>query len=254
MLTMAMDPRAEAAYALDHGVGRQHLKPEVRAEYDQLVAEGYLEERTRVQREHRADTIGHGGTYLRFDDEGITIRNWFRTYRIGWAEVRRFTDGSVGGDGSAGDRGGKWVLAVSLHTGRTVIASSTKAWNVAPSKTLVAVGLAAERYGIPADLTGTIERGSFPATLLGTSATIRVTIRDDRLALDGRDPILEVTECTEPVQPRDILTLSHDGTDVEVLAIRQIFAAGRWEQVAHVGDIGWWHAHWDSNPPAFTDP
>jgi hypothetical protein len=103
--------------------------------------------------------------------------------------------------------------------------------------------VAEHRYGrphrVPADLSGTIERGSFPATLLGTSATIKVTIRDERLARDGRDPIAEVTECTEPVQPRDILTLSRDGTEVEVVAIRQIFAAGRREQVAYVGDV--WH-------------
>jgi hypothetical protein len=67
--------------------------------------------------------------------------------------------------------------------------------------------------------------------------TIRVTIRDERLARKGRDPILEVTERTEPVQRGDILALSHDGTEVEVLGIRQIFAAGRWEQVAYVGDV-----------------
>lgn len=31
--------------------------------------------------------------------------------------------------------------------------------------------------------------------------------------------------------------MSHDGTEVEVLGVRQIFAAGRWEQVANVGDV-----------------
>ena len=178
-----------------------------------------------------AVTIGRAGSWLRFDDEGVTIRNLFRTNRIGWAEVRHFTDGCAGeGDTS-------WALAVQLHSGPTVIAWGTTATDAASSKTLVAVGQAAERYGIPAGLTGTIERGSFPATLLGASGTIRVTIRDERLARDGRDPILEIIGRTEPVQPRDILTLSHDGTGVEVLGIRQIFAAGRWEQVAYVGNV-----------------
>jgi hypothetical protein len=178
-----------------------------------------------------AITIRGAGGSLRFDDQGITIRNLSRTHRIGWTEVRRFTDGC------AGESDYLWALAVQLHNQLTVIAWGTTATDVAPSKTLVAVGQAAERYGIPADLTGTIERGSFPATLLGTSETIRVTIRDERLARDGRDPILEVTERTEPVQRGDILALSHDGTEVEVLGIRQIFAAGRWEQVAYVGDV-----------------
>lgn len=41
-------------------------------------------------------------------------------------------------------------------------------------------------------------------------------------------------ERPEPVHRGDILTLSHDGTTVEVLGVRQIFAAARWEQVAYV--------------------
>jgi hypothetical protein len=97
----------------------------------------------------------------------------------------------------------------------------------------VSIAQAAQRYNIPADLTGTIERGSFPTTLLGTSETITVTIRDARLADDSREPILEVIQRTEPVQPGDILALSHDGTEVEVLGVRQMFAGGRWEQVAY---------------------
>jgi Bacterial PH domain len=171
---------------------------------------------------------------LRFDDQGVTVRNVFRTYRIGWAEVRRFTDGSVGGGTPEGGGGGQWALRVVLHNGRTVTAKATKAWTVAPSKTLVAIGQAAERYDIPADLTGTIERGSFPATLLGVSGTITVTIRDARLAGDSRGAILEVIQRTEPVQPNDILALSNGGTDVEVVGVRQISAGGRWEQVAYV--------------------
>jgi len=178
-----------------------------------------------------AITIGDG---VRFDDQGVTIRNLFRTHRIGWAEVHHFADGCTAGDGHSNS---KWVLAVVLNNGRTVMAWRTAAPDVAPSKTLVAVGQAAARYGIPADLAGTIERGTFPAALLGISGAIRVTIRDERPARGGRAPVLEVIERTEPLQPGDILALSHDGTEVEVLGTRQMFAMGRWEQLAHVGDI-----------------
>lgn len=78
-----------------------------------------------------------------------------------------------------------------------------------------------EHYDIQADLTGTIERRSFLATLLGASGTITVTIRDESLADDGREPVLEVIQRTEPVQPGDILTLNHNGTQVKVLGVRR---------------------------------
>jgi hypothetical protein len=166
-------------------------------------------------------------------DRGVTVRNLFRTHRIDWADVRRFTDGYLGGGDDQGSAGW-WALAVVLHSGRTIAAWATAAMRVAPSKTLVSIGLAAQRYNIPADLTGSIERGSFPATLLGASRTIRVTIRDARLPYDGREATLEVIHRTEPVQPGDILAVSHGETDVEVLGMRQMFAGGRWEQVAYV--------------------
>jgi hypothetical protein len=167
------------------------------------------------------------GSWLRFDDQGITVKNLFRTHQIGWAEVHHFADCFSGNDGPS------WALAVVLHDGRTVIARGTAASWPVPAQTLVAVGQAAERYDIPADLTGTIERGSFPAALLGVPGTIRVTIRDAVWA----EAILEVIQRTEPVQPGDILALTHHSTDVEVHGMRQIFAGGRWEQVAYVRDI-----------------
>ena len=169
---------------------------------------------------------------LQFGDQGITIRNLFRTHRIGWAEVRRFTDWAADRWVYAGDGIAAWALAVVLHNGRTVMAWGTVA-TVAPSRSLVAIGQAAQLYDIPADLTGTIERGSFPATLLGASGTITVTVRDGRLAVDGSEAVLEVVQRTEPVQPGDILALS-GGTEVEVQGIRQMFAGGGWEQVAYV--------------------
>src|SRR5260370_264189 len=39
MMTMAMTPREEAAYALDFGVSRSDLSPEAQAEYDRLAGE-----------------------------------------------------------------------------------------------------------------------------------------------------------------------------------------------------------------------
>lgn len=159
---------------------------------------------------------------LRFDDQGITIGG----SRIGLAEVVRFADGSVWWRGAQHEGG--WALTVVLRNGRTVTAWATAARD-APSDALIAVGQAAVRYGIPAKLTGTIERGSFPATLLGTSGTITVTIRES-LARDAREPILDVIQRTEPVQPGDILALS--GTEVKVLGVQQLFAGGRWDQIA----------------------
>jgi hypothetical protein len=166
---------------------------------------------------------------LQYDDQGITIRTRVRARRVSWAEVRRFTDGSTWGIGEQGS----WALAVVLHDGRTFMVPGPISATDGPSKMLVAVGQAAMRYGIPADLTGTIERGPFLATLLGASGTITVTLRDESLADEGHDPILEIIQRTEPVQPGDILALS-DGTEVKVLGIRQLFTGGRWEQVAYV--------------------
>jgi hypothetical protein len=165
---------------------------------------------------------------LQFDDQGITVKNLFRSYQIAWSEVRRFWDLVV--QPADGDPI-SWALIIVLHDGRTVTARATAASWPPPSQTLVAVGQTAQRYGIPADMAGAIKRDSFPAALLGASGTISVTIRD---GLDVHEPILDVIERTEPVEPGDILALSHHGTDTEVVGTRQIFAGGRWEQVAWV--------------------
>lgn len=237
---MALTPEQEARYALDSGVDRSRLGREAQAEYDRLRDNGGIQPRAvpSVPQTPKQDadviTISNLRGELRFDDQGVTVRNRFRTYRIGWAEVRRFMDGSLaaGGDGKQSE--GIWALYVMLRNGRTVMAGATAGLRRdATSKALVSIGEAALRYGIPADLTGTIDRGSFPATLLGTSQTITVTIRDAHLADDNRESVLEVIQRTEPVQPGDILALSYSDTEVEVLAVRQIFADGHWEQVAY---------------------
>ena len=54
---------------------------------------------------------------LRIDQSGMTVRNYFRTYRIGWPEVSLFADGSAlglfaGGQSPGGDFGWGWALRV----------------------------------------------------------------------------------------------------------------------------------------------
>jgi hypothetical protein len=73
--------------------------------------------------------------------------------------------------------------------------------------------------------------------LAGAGSTRDTSDQRHAARRSGSEAILDVIERTEPVQPRDILTLSHHGTDVEVQGIRQIFAGGRWEQAAFVRDV-----------------
>lgn len=95
---------------------------------------------------------------LRFGDDGLTVRNHCRTYRIGWPEVCCFADGSV----NRGESGRFWALGIELRDGRVVTASGTASGkrNARP-ETLTAIEQAAGRYAIPAELTGTAgKRGS----------------------------------------------------------------------------------------------
>jgi len=95
---------------------------------------------------------------LRLGDGGVTVRNFLRTYRVSWPEVLCFADGSV----SRGQAGRVWALDVVLRDGRVVTASGTAGGKRgARPGTLAAIGQAAERYAIPAELTGTAtKRGS----------------------------------------------------------------------------------------------
>ena len=56
----------------------------------------------------------------RFDDQGVTVRAFFRTSRLSWPEVSEFTDGAahVGEDTL-------WALKIVLRDGRTVTAGAT---------------------------------------------------------------------------------------------------------------------------------
>ncbi len=87
---------------------------------------------------------------LRVDPDGVTVRNFFRTYRFSLAEVSCFTDGSALG----GESQHWWALWVVLRDGRTVTARGTTRSGTPSPKTLTAIGEAAERCGIQATLTG----------------------------------------------------------------------------------------------------
>jgi hypothetical protein len=82
---------------------------------------------------------------VRIGDRGITVRNYFRTCRVRWAEVTAFADGTTDGN--------MWVLAVMLGDGRGVTATATRARRGSPA-VLTAVRQAAARRSVPATVTG----------------------------------------------------------------------------------------------------
>lgn len=86
------------------------------------------------------------GLYM--DYGAVTVRNYFRTYRISWPEVTGFVDGSVPGR--------TWALTVLMDGGRAVTASGTASKVERDrSEVLTAIREAAESHGTTADLTGT---------------------------------------------------------------------------------------------------
>jgi hypothetical protein len=95
---------------------------------------------------------------LVMDQHGATIRNYFRTFRFVWPEVNCQADGSA----YAGADGWKWALSLMLHDGRAVTATGTMASGPRRMPEVLAViGQAAERYAVPAELTGNaVPRGS----------------------------------------------------------------------------------------------
>ncbi len=96
---------------------------------------------------------------LRLGDDGIVVRNLCRTYRISWPEVQCFADRSAQG---------LWALGIMLHDGRVVTASGTaRDIRDARPETLAAARQAADRYGIPAHLTGTLVKPGSPVVAAG---------------------------------------------------------------------------------------
>lgn len=76
--------------------------------------------------------------------------NYFRSYRIGFPDVRCFSDGSV----HDGANGRVWALKIMLHDGRAVTATATMARRGEKSRVLAVVTASARCFGIRAELTG----------------------------------------------------------------------------------------------------
>lgn len=91
---------------------------------------------------------------LHVNDDGVTVRNFFRTHQFGWPEVRCFADGSALGAESQH----WWALRVVLRDGRTVTARGTTRSGPPNSRMLATIRTAAARYGMSAELTGVAAR------------------------------------------------------------------------------------------------
>ncbi len=103
---------------------------------------------------------------MHVDQDGVMVRNFFRTYRFSIAEVSCFTDGSALG----GESQRWWALRVVLRDGRDVIARGTTRSGRPSPKTLTAIAAAAERHQIPANLTGAPSNRGVPAPPLWLGA------------------------------------------------------------------------------------
>jgi len=98
---------------------------------------------------------------LRIDEHGVTVRNFLRTHRIGWTEIDRFEDGSRFLNATDGHA---WALRVVRRDGRAVRSQMASHPRCRHRELLVeAVRQAAERHGIPADVTGLVMRSGSPA-------------------------------------------------------------------------------------------
>lgn len=100
---------------------------------------------------------------LRIDDAVVTVRNYFRIYRISWPEVSHFADGAAPMPGKEGET--SWALSIVLHSGQAVTASATIGGWPRP-ETLTAIRRAADDHGIPAELTGVAASRSYRWFLL----------------------------------------------------------------------------------------
>jgi hypothetical protein len=90
---------------------------------------------------------------LHVDHNGVTVRNYFRTYRVGWLEVNSFADASICPFLLINNEQ-YWALSVLMRSGDAITASSTARLRRARPEMLTAIGQVAECYGIAADLTG----------------------------------------------------------------------------------------------------
>jgi hypothetical protein len=86
------------------------------------------------------------------DDLGVTVRGRGRVRRFAWSEISKFADGIYGTQA-----GSWWELQIVLRSGRSIPVECTRGASAAPEM-LAAIIQVAERYGIPADLTGVMIR------------------------------------------------------------------------------------------------
>jgi hypothetical protein len=93
---------------------------------------------------------------LRLDQNGVTVHNYFRTYRIRWSEVKSFVDGDAALQ--LNDVGSAWALGVMTHARRPVVASATARYSGARPGTLAAIREHAELHGIATELTGVAKK------------------------------------------------------------------------------------------------
>jgi hypothetical protein len=95
---------------------------------------------------------------LRIDDQGVTVRNLFRTHRLRWREVSSFADHPP----TPARRGGAGRRVWCCVTGGRVTARGTMSGKPLPG-TLTAMSDAAAPYGVPADLSGVAMKRAGPA-------------------------------------------------------------------------------------------
>jgi hypothetical protein len=62
---------------------------------------------------------------VRFDDTGITVRNFYRTHKLSWHDVSRFTDGEVRELWEGKITTCAWAALIVLNNGHSVIAEGT---------------------------------------------------------------------------------------------------------------------------------
>jgi hypothetical protein len=107
---------------------------------------------------------------VRIDDGGVTVRNFFRTHRLSWAEVSCLTDGLT----YWGESTFYWALRVVPRDGRPVTARGTMSAGRPSPQTLAAIRQAAGRHGMPAQVTGLLpgERVTRAVLVEGTPASI----------------------------------------------------------------------------------
>jgi hypothetical protein len=83
---------------------------------------------------------------LVISDSGLVVRNFLRSWRVGWPEIARLVDGCAFVD--------DWALTVLLADGHALTSTATITNRLANPGWLTALGEHAARHAVPADLSG----------------------------------------------------------------------------------------------------